>query len=746
MSFNAEAWWFALSGASAPGKPSGFSVTVSPGTVRLRATVDNGGSAITKWQYRVATTNAGISSASWVDFSSSASNSLDKTLALTAGATRHYQVRAVNNIGNGTASDILRATDSRVAPLAPTGFSVTATSARRFRLQASVDNGGSPITKWQYRIATTAGGLSTATWTDVSSSAASSLDFTPTATYGGGVTRHFQVRAVNTIGNGAASATASATTSDVVTTNTDSIYIRGATAPATPTGGTSDEDDLPTGWARSNPGATTTQNVYRSQRTRTYTNGSFTSASAWGAVEKVADKTAGEPSKPTGFSATPSGPSLSSGTVRLRASVANNGSAIIRWQYRVATSSAGITSASWVNFSSSASDSLDKSLTLSAGVTRYYQVRAVNNIGNGPASDIDSARVARITRDTDSIYRRGTTTPTRPTGGTGAENNLPNGWSRSNPGATTTQGVYRSQRTRTYHDGVFQSASAWGSVSRIAAPTAPTVVTLTTVGAGSWTVPAGVSSIILELVGGGGGGGGTTGSGGGGGGGTTFGTKRAGGGGGGGGYHSSRVAGVASGGSGGGGSGGGGVGSDFSDPVAGTGSGGGGGGSGAVAGGADGSVGANGGSSGGGGGGGATLSGLGRAGGTGGTGANNGGRGNSLGDAGGGGGGAGDTVTGGNGASTLGSTSAGGASGAADVSGLSSYGAGGDASSELRVNRSGGGGGGGGYTRDSSYSVSAGASIAYHVAGGGTGALPSTFSEGDGDNGQQGAIRITYIG
>ena len=36
----------------------------------------------------------------------------------------------------------------------------------------------------------------------------------------------------------------------VVTTDTDSIYILSADAPTTPTGGASDEDFLPTGWAR----------------------------------------------------------------------------------------------------------------------------------------------------------------------------------------------------------------------------------------------------------------------------------------------------------------------------------------------------------------------------------------------------------------------------------------------------------------------------------------------------------------
>ena len=715
--FNEEAWWFAISAPFGPGKPTGFSVAVSPGTVRLRAMVDDGGRAITKWQYRVATSNAGIASASWVDFSSSASSTLDKSLTFMDGATRHYQVRAVNAVGNGPGSDILRATDSRVAPLAPTGFTVTATSAGRFRLRATVDDGGAAISKWQYRIATTAGGLSSATWTDVSSSASSSLDFTPTTTYGGGVTRHFQVRAVNTIGNGAASSTVSATTADVVTTDTDSIYRRGTTTPATPTGGTNGETHLPAGWSRANPGATTTQNVYRSQRERTYTNGVFTSATAWGAAVKIADNMALAPAKPTSFTATPSGPTTGSGTVRLRASVDNRGSAITKWQYRVATSNAGVSSASWTDFSSSASSTLDKNLTVTAGTTRHYQVRAVNSIGNGTPSDIQSARVARITRDTDSIYIRGTTTPGRPSGGTGAENHLPTGWSRSNPGPTVTQNVYRSQRTRTFHDSVFQSASAWGAVSRIAGPT---VMLFTTVGAGTWTVPGGVSSVRVQLVGGGGGGGAADTWGGGGGGGTTWNTgndkRRAGGGGGGDNPGGSGAPGGSGGAGGAGGGGAGGAGGRLGDGTAGTGSGGGGG---AIRTSAPG-------------------------------GPDGGGAGGSLSS--GGGGGRGDTTNGATGGTNIsnavgeglpGSSAGapGGNSGAHNVTELAGYGDGGRGTGSTGGPVSGSGGGGGGYTSFTA-TVTPNESIPYFVAGGGQ---PGTHSRGSGLAGENGVIRIVYV-
>ena len=74
---------------------------------------------------------------------------------------------------------------------------------------------------------------------------------------------------------------------NTITTNTDRIYRRAATQPDTPSGGTSSVSHLPTGWSRTKPSATTSQGVWRSQRTRTYTNNSFTSATTWGAPTQV---------------------------------------------------------------------------------------------------------------------------------------------------------------------------------------------------------------------------------------------------------------------------------------------------------------------------------------------------------------------------------------------------------------------------------------------------------------------------
>ena len=88
----------------------------------------------------------------------------------------------------------------------------------------------------------------------------------------------------------------SATDQEVFTvrsiTDTDSIWRLGdpETAPATPTGGESTETHTPTDWTRTQPSATETQAVWRSQRTRTYSGGSFVSATAWGAPTRVEER------------------------------------------------------------------------------------------------------------------------------------------------------------------------------------------------------------------------------------------------------------------------------------------------------------------------------------------------------------------------------------------------------------------------------------------------------------------------
>ena len=101
-------------------------------------------------------------------------------------------------------------------------------------------------------------------------------------------------------------------------------------------------------------------------------------------------------------------------------------------------------------------DGMTLYLRRSAGVPTNGRIRTITAI-RGPSST-----VATPTTTVDSVYRRGTSTPATPTGGTNVENHTPTGTSRTELTATATQNVYISTRLRTYVGGVFQSATAWG--------------------------------------------------------------------------------------------------------------------------------------------------------------------------------------------------------------------------------------------------------------------------------------------
>ena len=120
----------------------------------------------------------------------------------------------------------------------------------------------------------------------------------------------------------------------------------------------------------------------------------------------------------------------------------------------------------------------DNDAECASGTTCVQDVGAT--YGFGADVDVCEATPAGnpvVTTQVQSIYRLGPSAPSTPSGGTSTENHVPQGWSTTQPSATPTQGVYRSQRTVTYHDQVFHAATAWGTPTRITAPTAsPTPV------------------------------------------------------------------------------------------------------------------------------------------------------------------------------------------------------------------------------------------------------------------------------
>ena len=101
----------ATTGATAPGAPTGLTATAS-GTTAINlswsAPGSTGGSAITGYKIEVSS-NGG---SSWTNLVANTSNTTTTYAhtGLTAGATRHYRVSAINTNGAGTASNVANAT------------------------------------------------------------------------------------------------------------------------------------------------------------------------------------------------------------------------------------------------------------------------------------------------------------------------------------------------------------------------------------------------------------------------------------------------------------------------------------------------------------------------------------------------------------------------------------------------------------------------------------------------------------
>lgn len=182
-----------------PVAPSAFTsgqwtATADIGEIDLNITAlpSNGGSAITALQYR-------LDGGTWTNLTGTGTGARTIT-GLTAGVEYDVELRAVNAVGNGAASDVKSRTPT-AAPTVPAAFTSgdwTATAGNTqvvLNLTTLPSNGGSAITALQYRI-------DEGTWTNLTGTGTGSRTIT-------GLTNateyDFELRAVNAVGNGAAS-------------------------------------------------------------------------------------------------------------------------------------------------------------------------------------------------------------------------------------------------------------------------------------------------------------------------------------------------------------------------------------------------------------------------------------------------------------------------------------------------------------------------------------------------------------
>ena len=398
--------------AVAPGMPTGLTATADGQTeidLSWTAPSVDGGAAITGYKIEVSTDGS-----SWSDLVADTGSTTTSYLhtGLTAGATRHYRVSAINSAGTGPASSSYSATtDAAPAtqPGAPTGLTATPNGQTQIDLSwtaPSVD-GEAAITGYKIEVSTDG-----SSWSDLVADTGSTTTSYLHTGLTAGATRHYRVSAINSAGTGPASSSYSATTDAAP-----------ATQPGAPTGLTATADgqteidlswtapssdggaaitgyriEVSTGgssWSDlvSNTRTTTTSYSHTgltAGSTRHYRVSAINSAGAGPASNTGSATTeaapATKPGAPTGLTATADGQTEID--LSWTAPSSDGGAAITGYKIEVSTDGS-----SWSDLvADTGSTTTSYSHTgLTAGATRHYRVSAINSAGAGPASNTGSA-------------------------------------------------------------------------------------------------------------------------------------------------------------------------------------------------------------------------------------------------------------------------------------------------------------------------------------------------------------------
>ena len=446
---------------AAPSAPSGVTAQVGDTSVTLSWTALDD-STVTKFQTRYKTNST---YGDWANVSSSGALTTSATVSGLTNSTAHtFQVRAVNQYGNGTASAEVTATPVP-PPAAPTGLTTTALNGK-VRLSWT-DPSNTTITGYQYQQKTT--GPWGVTWTDISNSGAATTShtvdsLTNTTAY------TFRIRAVNPAGGGASSAEVTATP---------------VPPPAAPSGLTATALDQKVRLSWTDPSnSTITKYQYQSKTTsdwaQTWTDmtptvcdvttvttsctiGSLTNSTAH-TFRIRAVNSAGEGSASAEVTATPVPPpaaptSLTAAALdqKVRLSWANpNNSTITKYQYQQKTTG---DYGSWTDMTSTVcGGTVTTSCTIGSltnSTEHTFRIRAVNSAGEGSAS----AEVAATPEPP----------PEKPTGlsksltANGSNYDLALTWADQNDG-TITSWEYQTRTSNTY-------GSTWTAISNSTAST-----------------------------------------------------------------------------------------------------------------------------------------------------------------------------------------------------------------------------------------------------------------------------------
>ncbi len=338
---------------------------------------------------------------------------------VSAGKTYGYRVTtwigpSENEALQGQFSDaaFLTITIAR-APDAPTSLTAVANGQTTINLNWTVpsNTGGAAITGYRVEVSPTGTGD---TWTDLEGNTNSTATTYSHTGLSAGTTRHYRVRALNSVGAGAASNVVSATTTALT-----------ATAPGAPTGLTataSGQTTINLSWtAPSNtggaaitgyrvevsPNGTDNWTDLVANSTTTYAHTGLSAgvtrhyrvrainAVGTGAASNVATATTTAltaPGAPTGLTATAAGRTIIN--LSWTAPTESGGAAITGYRVEVSPTGTGDT---WADLVANSTTTTYAHTGLSANTTRYYRVRALNAVGASDASNTANATTDGIT-------------------------------------------------------------------------------------------------------------------------------------------------------------------------------------------------------------------------------------------------------------------------------------------------------------------------------------------------------------
>ena len=401
-------WYVSATPFSPPEAPTGLTATAGDKSVVL-AWSNPSDASITGYEYQMRKNVAGQTWSAWTDVPSSDKDTVTYTeTGLTNDDEYQFRLRAVNVHGNSpaapTTSPWYVAATPIAPPEAPTGL--TATAGDKSVVLAWSNPSDASITGYEYQMRKNVAGQTWSAWTDVPSSDKDTVTYTATGLTNGDEYQ-FRLRAVNAVGNSPA-------TPVVVATPPTG-------PPAAPTGLTATAGDQSVALAWSDPSDSSITGYEYRMRNHTAGGG----WSAWTAVptsdkDTVAHTETGltnnneyrfkvravnakgnSPAAPTTspsyVTATPI--TLPSAPAGLKAT-AGDQSVVLAWsnpsdasitgyEYQVLNHTAGGSWSAWAAVPSSDKDTVRYTETgLTSGDEYWFKVRAVNAVGNSPASSI----------------------------------------------------------------------------------------------------------------------------------------------------------------------------------------------------------------------------------------------------------------------------------------------------------------------------------------------------------------------